>query len=223
MDIEQVFTGLGGTFLTPAVKIGASLDNIRAFVFDWDGVFNNGMKSGDAGSPFSEIDSMGINLLRFSYWLKHGRMALLYIITGMNNRSAVEFSGREHFDGIFMNLKNKRVAIESICDMAKITPDSILFLFDDVIDIDAARMCGLSFFVRRRSNPLLVNYIEQNKICSYISASSGATHAVREICELLTALNGNFDLTVEKRITFMGEYEHFLAARNEIVTKTEVY
>ncbi len=223
MDLEKVFIKLGGTFLTPARQIKASLTGIRAFVFDWDGVFNSGIKTGDTGSPFSEIDSMGINLLRFSHWLKNGQIPHTFIITGVNNSAAIEFSKREHFDGIFMNLKNKRLAIESICDLHKISPDEIAFVFDDVIDIDAAKTCRLSFFVNNKSNPLLVNYIIQNKICNYISTFSGENHAVREICELLTGLNGNYDRVVELRIRFEGEYEDYLKSRDQINTQATTF
>jgi 3-deoxy-D-manno-octulosonate 8-phosphate phosphatase (KDO 8-P phosphatase) len=223
MDIEQVFKKLGGTFLTPPGQIQTLMPGIKAFIFDWDGVFNNGMKTGDAGSPYSEIDSMGINLLRFSYWLKYQRTVHTFIITGMNNHSANEFAKREHFDGIFMNLKHKIHALETICESNKITPDEVAFIFDDVIDIAASRLCGLSFFVNRKANPLLLNYIKVNRIGNYISASSGEEHAVREICELLTGLNDNFDKTVEMRIKFKGEYEDFLNARNKIVTRAEIF
>ena len=93
----------------------SSLQSIKAFVFDWDGVFNDGRKSSDSDSTFTEIDSMGINLLRFDYWLRKKKIPMIFIVTGMKNNSAIEFSKREHFDGIFLNIKNKREALESIC------------------------------------------------------------------------------------------------------------
>jgi 3-deoxy-D-manno-octulosonate 8-phosphate phosphatase (KDO 8-P phosphatase) len=223
MDLEKIFTEPGGAFLTPVKMLTASLPAIKAFVFDWDGVFNNGAKTGDAGSPFSEIDSMGINLLRFSYWSKSGLIPNIFIITGMNNQIAIEFSKREHFDGIFMNLKNKKLALNSICDSFKLSPDEIAYIFDDVIDIEAAKMCRLSFFVNNKSNPLLLNYIRQNKISNYISSFSGEDHAVREICELLTGLNGNYDQIVEIRTGFTAEYENYLNIRNGINTKAVTF
>jgi 3-deoxy-D-manno-octulosonate 8-phosphate phosphatase (KDO 8-P phosphatase) len=222
MDIERIFENLGGTFLSPPHKIEKSLFNIKAFIFDWDGVFNNGMKSGDSGSVFSEIDSMGINLLRFSFWLKTGKVPHCFIITGMNNQTAVGFARREHFDGIVMNLKRKKLVLDLICDSFKIVPAEAAFIFDDVIDIETASACGLSFYVNRKSNPLLNDYIIQNRICDYVSAFSGENQAVREICELLMGLNGNFNQTLELRINFASEYENYLKAREQIVTNTEL-
>jgi len=218
MDLEQEFVKLGGTFLTPVKLISSSLTNIKAFVFDWDGVFNDGRKSSNSDSTFSEIDSMGINLLRFDYWLRNNRFPLVFIITGMKNHTAAEFSKREHFDGIFHNTKNKSEALESLCNNYKIIAKEIAFIFDDVLDIEVAKMSGLSFFVGRKSNPLLIDYIKQNKICNYISAFSGENHAVREICELLIGLSGDYNRTLELRNKFKGEYEEYLDKRNTINT-----
>jgi len=218
MDIEKKFAELGGTFITPSDQIKRSLFGVKAFVFDWDGVFNDGRKSNDNDSTFSEIDSMGINLLRFEYWLRNKRLPLIFIITGMKNQTASEFSKREHFDGIFLNIKNKREALESISSNFKIVPEEIAFIFDDVLDIEVAKLSGLSFFAGRRSNPLLLDYITQKKICNYISAGSGEDHAVREICELIIGLSGDYIRTIELRIQFKGEYEEYLNKRNAINT-----
>lgn len=221
MDLEEIFIKLGGTFITPASQIASSLPAIKAIIFDWDGVFNNGMKTGDSGSPFSEIDSMGINLLRFSSWLKNRHILHCFIVTGMNNQAAIGFSKREHFDGIFMNQKNKRLALNSICASLKIKPEEAAFIFDDIIDIEVAKLCGLSFFVKRKANPLLTSYIEGNRIGNYITANSGHDNAIREICELLIGLGGNYDKSLEMRSSFSPEYEEYLNTRNKIDTITD--
>jgi 3-deoxy-D-manno-octulosonate 8-phosphate phosphatase (KDO 8-P phosphatase) len=219
MDIEQEFVKLGGTFLTPANQIISSLAKTKAFIFDWDGVFNDGRKSNNTDSNFSEIDSMGLNLLRFDYWLRKKRFPLVFIITGMNNQSAIEFSKREHFDGIFFNIKNKREAFESICTSSKISTHETAFIFDDILDLEVAKLSRLSFFVGRKSNPLLMEYIKQNKICNYISGFSGEDHAVREICELVIGLSGDYNRALELRIQFNGKYEEYLGKRNSIITR----
>jgi 3-deoxy-D-manno-octulosonate 8-phosphate phosphatase (KDO 8-P phosphatase) len=218
MDIEQKFVSAGGTFISPSDHITRLLSGVKAYVFDWDGVFNDGRKTNEKDSSFSEIDSMGINLLRFDYWLRNKRLPLVFIITGMKNLTASEFSKREHFDGIFLNIKNKREALESISSNFRIVPEEIAFIFDDVLDIEVAKLSGLSFFVGRRSNPLLLEYITQNKICNYISAGSGEDHAVREICELIIGLSGDYIRTIELRIQFNGEYEEYLNKRSAINT-----
>ena len=222
MVLEQEFVNLGAAFLTPAGEINSALAGIKAFVFDWDGVFNDGRKSSHIDSTFSEIDSMGINLLRFDYWLRKGEIPLIYIITGMKNNEAVEFSKREHFNGIYINTKNKRQALESICINNKISSREVAFSFDDVLDIEVAGMSGVSFFVGRKSNPLLTDYIKENHVCNYITAFSGENNAVREICELIIGLSGDYKKTVELRIQFTGEYEEYLRKRGSISTDIEM-
>jgi 3-deoxy-D-manno-octulosonate 8-phosphate phosphatase (KDO 8-P phosphatase) len=218
MVIEEAFVNLGGTFLTPANQIRESLHTIKAFIFDWDGVFNDGRKTNNSDSSFSEVDSMGINLLRFDYWLRNKRFPLIFIITGMKNQTATEFAGREHFNGIYLNVKNKKEALESICSNYRIIPEETAFIFDDVLDIEVAQLCGLSFCIRRKSNPLFTDFLMQNSVCNYLSAFTGEDHGVREICELLIGLTGDYKLALELRIKFKGEYEEFLTQRNSIDT-----
>lgn len=220
MDIEEVFTKPGGYFLTPADKITLALAEIRALVFDWDGVFNDGKKTGETGSSFSEIDSMGINLLRFSWWLRSGKIPRTFVVTGMNNQTAIEFSRREHFDGIFLNYRDKAEALDKICEKLNITPVKIAFFFDDVIDAGAAKICGLSFCVDNKADPLFIDFLKRKKIGDYISASTGNDHAIREICSLLIGLTGNLDQVVELRMRYKGEYKEYLDRRN--LTDTEV-
>ena len=69
LDVELIFSEIGGTFLSNALDISAKLKTIKAFVFDWDGVFNNAVKNENKSSNFNEADSMGTNLLRFNYFL----------------------------------------------------------------------------------------------------------------------------------------------------------
>jgi 3-deoxy-D-manno-octulosonate 8-phosphate phosphatase (KDO 8-P phosphatase) len=220
MDIEQEFEKSGGIFLTPPKEIRSALKTIKAFVFDWDGVFNDGRKTSVTDSSFSEIDSMGINLLRFDYWLRYNRFPLMFIITGMKNETAAGFARREHFDGIFQNSKNKKEALESLCTKFNVSAGELAFIFDDILDLEIAKMCGLSFCAGRKSNPLLTDYLIQNRICNYISGFSGHDHAVREICELIIGLSGDYKQAVELRMLFKGKYEEFLTKRN--LKETEV-
>ena len=216
---EEIFSGLGGKFLTPAADIHKKYASIKTLVFDWDGVFNNGLKFPETGSLFSEPDSMGVNLMRFNYFLTHKKLLRTYIVTGLNNTMAIEFANRENFDAIYLNFKFKQHAFDQICDDTNCTYDEIAFIFDDILDLGMAKKCNLSFFIRRKASPLTTQYVIENKICDYISASEGGEHAVREICELLLGLSGKFIETIENRIRFMGIYEEYLNTKVKISTK----
>ena len=83
-ELEAIFTQLGAKFITPISEIDRKLTHIKAFVFDWDGVFNNGVKNENKSSNFNEIDSMGTNMLRFSYFLKYSSR-LFYLLYSSNS------------------------------------------------------------------------------------------------------------------------------------------
>ena len=78
--IEDKFTGLGGKFLISEEEMERELRKVNVFIFDWDGVFNDGFKDSDRGSGFSEADSMGVNMLRFNNWRIQKKAPLVFII-----------------------------------------------------------------------------------------------------------------------------------------------
>jgi len=80
-NTEITFTELGGTFCRPFAEFQERLSKIKAYLFDWDGVFNDGVKTASGGSPFSEVDAMGTNMLRFGHWLKTGALPFDVLIT----------------------------------------------------------------------------------------------------------------------------------------------
>lgn len=220
-QIGEYFRQLGGTFFAAEQSIAAELAHVRAFVFDWDGVFNNGIKNTHTGSPFSEADSMGLNMLRFDYWRRHGQMPIVIILTGANNLTAVEFANREHLDGVFLNYSDKKRALDRFAERTGLAFSEMVFILDDILDLSAARHCRLAFAVRRRASPLFTAYIRDSNICHYLSACEGGEHAVREITELMIGLGGDYRATIEARIDYGEEYRTYLALRKAIVPVIE--
>ena len=43
-QIESLFKSVGADFIISAEEIKNKLKHIKAFIFDWDGVFNAGLK-----------------------------------------------------------------------------------------------------------------------------------------------------------------------------------
>ncbi len=215
MDIEKTFSTLGGIFLNPVSQIKSKLADIDAFIFDWDGVFNPGMKTGDTGSPFSEIDSMGINLLRFSRWLSNHKITPVFIITGEHNPAAVKLSQREHYNAVFMNFKDKRQALKIIEEKYRVERDKLAIVFDDVLDIGIARLVRLAFCIGHKATPLFEKYIREQDICDYVTGAAEDKNAVREICELIMGIEGSFTKTIEERIAYSNSYQEYLAQRNK--------
>jgi 3-deoxy-D-manno-octulosonate 8-phosphate phosphatase (KDO 8-P phosphatase) len=216
MKTEQLFKG---RFLTPAANIQAKLEKIKVYIFDWDGVFNNGQKDENNTSLFNEIDAMGINLLRFNHFKRKGVMPIFGIITGERNSASHTFSNREHIDFVYYKIKHKSIALEHLCQKHNVTPDEILFVFDDVLDLDVAKKVGLRMMVSRPANPLLIQYAENAKLVDYLTANDGNNHALREIVELLTGLTGIYDETLSDRIAYNDTYRKFITMRNSLPTE----
>ncbi len=216
MELEKLFKG---RFLTPAANIKTKLEKIKAYIFDWDGVFNNGQKDERNTSLFNEIDAMGINMLRFNHFQrKNETMPLLGIITGEKNSAAHTLADREHMDFVYYKIKHKSTALEHLCKKHKITPEEVLFVFDDILDLDVATKVGLRMMVSRPANPLLTKYAEDRKLMDYLTANDSNNHAVREVVELLIGLTGRYDKTLNDRIAYNDTYRKFITLRNTLST-----
>jgi 3-deoxy-D-manno-octulosonate 8-phosphate phosphatase (KDO 8-P phosphatase) len=220
-ELENLYSAIGGRFITPVAELKKRLEQIKVFVLDWDGVFNNGQKMSAGGSTFSEVDSMGLNLLRFSYFLKHKKLPLTAIISGEKNETAFYFSERECFHYSFSKIPHKSEALKFLCETEKIKPSEIAYFFDDVLDIPIAEVCGVRIQVNQKANPLFINYCQRHHLVDYLTGSPGGQFAVREGAELLTGLYGQFDEVINGRKNNSKEYQEYIGLRRAV--KPEFY
>ena len=202
--------------MTSPANLTIQLARIQAFIFDWDGVFNDSYKRDNTGSPFSEADSMGINMLRFSYYLKFGFIPNIFIITGENNRPAITLSQREKFNGVYVQVKHKLDALEHISSNLSLSANKIAFSFDDILDLGLAKKVALRFMVKRSASPVLTAMVVKNGWTDYLTANTGGQHAVREIAELIIGLNDNFEEVITNRIEYSDTYQTYLQERNSV-------
>ncbi|MGD9493166.1 MAG: hypothetical protein AB7V36_07405 [Bacteroidales bacterium] len=217
--IQELFEKHGGVFMTPAPKIAKKLENIHGFLFDWDGVFNSGKKSSEFPSTYSETDSLGINLLRFSYWLRYKKIPFVGLVTNQITESAFDLAKREHYNAVYVNFKSKKEAFTHMNDTFNLRPTQVAFIMDDVLDLSAADVAGLSFMVGRKSSPLFMNYVHEKDLVDYISYQRGDLNAVRELCELMMGLTDTFEETIQQRVSVSDEFQAFLEERDEIESK----
>jgi len=220
MDNLKSFAKLGTRFLRPPDVLQRQLGDIRAILFDWDGVFNDGWKDLEGGSPFSEIDSMGVNLLRFSLWTRERRMLPTAIITGQHNPRAERFAEREHFDGVYTGFTNKAEAFDRFLAKHGLEARQVAFFFDDVLDLPIARRCGLRILIKRENSPVLENHIVSRGDAELLTHFNGGAHGVREACELLLVLAGRAEDVIEHRVRYSEDYTDYLAARASLTTET---
>ena len=207
-----------GEFVNAISTIQQKLKQIKAFVFDWDGVFNDGRKDIEGHSSFSEVDSMGINMMRFSYFLLHGSLPVSIIFTGENNKLARSFARRENFHAVYSKAANKTRALEHACNAYSFKQEEVLFVFDDVLDFSVAAAAGVRCMIGRSANALLKKFATEKGLVDYITKHNGSNNAIREITELVMLLHNNFDATIEYRMHNSDTYENYLHLRKEITT-----
>ncbi len=218
-DLFSLFEELGGEFISPSSLFTEKWQKIKAIVFDWDGVFNTGVKGHEVTSHFTEADSMGVNMLRFSSWLRNNETQLKTgIITGQNNESALHFAKREHFNLIYMAKANKSEAFNDLLKSFDLKADEVMYVFDDVLDLPVAEKAGLRIMINRYASPLFYHHVKSHQLADYISFNEGGENAIREVCELLIGVNGNYEEIMNKRSAFIGDYQRYLEDRNQAVT-----
>lgn len=219
-ELHRLFTAQGGRFFQQPSAILSTLQKVRVFLFDWDGVFTPGRKDIHRNSSFSELDTMGINMLRLSWFLRTGEIPFTAIITGEENPGAMLIAERDHFDAVYYQVKNKSLMPARLMSDFGVDTSTALFFFDDILDLSLVRKCALAFALSNPAALLFRQHIEQEPKCAYLSANSGGHHGIREITEMLIGLfeglNGNYTQTIQHRTNFDDVYRRYLALRNQI-------
>ena len=213
--VEDYFKG---EFVINSTALRQKFRTIKAFVFDWDGVFNNGQKNIDGHSTFSEVDSMGINLIRFNHHLLNKKIPISAIISGENNQLAFSYARRENFNSIYYKVAHKEKAILHLCKQHNISPAEVMFVFDDVLDLSVARLVGVRMMVNRDANPLLIEYAKNNRLVDYVTYFDGSNNALRELSEMIMVMTNNYETTIDHRIKFSEPYQAYLNIKNQIPT-----
>ena len=208
-----------GDIIHSEIALRDKLQHIKAILFDWDGIFNSGEK-GHIPSSFNEIDSMGINMLRFGYYLLHGENPITGIVTGEKNETAIKWSEREHLHAVYLKVKHKVDILEPFQSEYGIQPKEIMFVFDDIHDLSLAKEIGCGFLVRNEGARMFSRYCIEHKLCDYVTKNTGGSHALREISEVILGLLGLFTKTVENRMEFSEIYKDYLHMRN--LAKTNI-
>ncbi len=222
MTVREAFVEQGVRFhLTEAALEIRSLA-IKAVLFDWDGVFNDGFKDAEGCSPFSEVDSMGVNLLRFALWLRNDeKLPKAAIITGQHNMIAERFAERERFHGVYMGYTNKPEAFDAFLAKHGLKAEEVAFFFDDVLDLPVAQRCGLRILLGHRATHHFQQYVEAGGHADITIPTGGGHHALRQACELLIASWGEWDRVVDHRVRYDLVYQRYLADRNAITREVK--
>ncbi|MBF0232109.1 MAG: HAD hydrolase family protein [Desulfamplus sp.] len=154
----------------------ARLKAIKLLLLDVDGVMTDGKitytDSGEEIKSFCSKDGFGIRLL-MDAGINVG------IITGRAANGAL--TSRCINLGIHLvlhGIKNKAAALNEILASQQIDLSEVAFAGDDIPDIPAMQLCGVSFAVANASPEVI-------KQADYTTSNRGGDGAVREICEAI--------------------------------------
>jgi 3-deoxy-D-manno-octulosonate 8-phosphate phosphatase (KDO 8-P phosphatase) len=196
------------------------LSRIKAVVFDWDGVFNDGFKDLDGGSPFSEVGSMGVNLLRFALWLKNAeQLPYAAVITGQHNAHAEKFTQREKLHGLYMGFTNKPEAFDAFLTEHGLREEEVAFVFDDVLDLPVAARCGVRVMLAGKATSCLAEKVIARKEVDALVSLGGGENGLRVATDVLIELSGMGDEVIDHRVRYSDVYQRYLGQRQAVLPR----
>lgn len=152
---------------------------IRLVLVDCDGCLTDGgmyyTEAGDELKKFNTRDGMSVAMLR-----EHG--VLTGIITGENIKLIERRAKKLKFDIVEMNCSNKKTVIQKICKTHNIRLENVAFIGDDINDLEALSIVGLSCCPADATERVKL-------ISSYITKAKGGEGVLREVAEFVLKIN----------------------------------
>ena len=160
----------------------SKLSKIKAFVFDVDGVFTDGgvlvCESGDLLRTYNSKDGYAVRVA-----VEQGYR--VGIITGGSSETIPK---RFHPFGVFdiyLKARNKLPCFHDFCNKYQLRSEEILFMGDDIPDLEIMRACGFSCCPSDAVS-------EIKEAASYVSEYKGGAGCVREAIEQVMRVQGKW-------------------------------
>jgi 3-deoxy-D-manno-octulosonate 8-phosphate phosphatase (KDO 8-P phosphatase) len=167
--------------LDPAVVARAR--PIRLVAFDVDGVLTDGTlylaDSGEEYKAFHARDGFGLRLLA------EGGIERA-VITGRRSSVVAHRMRDLEIDHVYQGQRNKGPAYEYLLETTGLSPESIAYVGDDLVDVPVLKRVGLAITVAD-AHPVATRYAHWQTVYG------GGHGAVREVCELILAAQGKLD------------------------------
>lgn len=217
MSTLEPFTTSGLRTTAQESELLRRLARTKAVLFDWDGVFNDGWKDLEGGSPFSEVGSMGVNMLRFGLWMQNGQhLPHSAIITGQHNPHAERFAQREKMHGLYMGFIDKREAFDAFLEQHGLKDNEVAFFFDDAIDLAVADRCGVRILMRGQAGDLFAKHAIARGCVDVVTSLSGGQNGLREATDALLTIMGRFGDAIDHRAAYSATYQQYLKERQAV-------
>jgi 3-deoxy-D-manno-octulosonate 8-phosphate phosphatase (KDO 8-P phosphatase) len=155
------------------------MEGIKAILFDVDGVLTNGSII---------VDENGVETKSFN--VRDGQLIQFmknegYIFGAISGRpsKAAEYRLKElNIDFIRLNISNKVASFKEFCSSYNISPDSICYIGDDVIDISVLRLCGFPVVPADAC-------VYAKSIAKMITNANGGDGVLREVIDQIISNN----------------------------------
>jgi 3-deoxy-D-manno-octulosonate 8-phosphate phosphatase (KDO 8-P phosphatase) len=159
------------------------LISLQAIAFDVDGVLTDGTLTwsgaGEESKTFSFADIMGISLLR-----RAGiQMAL---ISGEPSPLVDRYAAKMHIPFVAKGIRDKASALRDFASQLSLPLEETCFFGDDVNDLSAMEIAGLSACPANAAAEVLA-YVSEH---GYVSQLQGGQGAVRSFADAILASRG---------------------------------
>lgn len=173
-------------------RLGAALaDKIRkvkALILDVDGVLTDGRiiisDDGQETKCFNVRDGHGLKMVR------RAGVEVMFL-TGRKSR-VVEHRARElGVERVYQGALDKLAVLDEILGSTGLTPGQVAYMGDDIVDLPVLRRAGFSVTVSDAHEDVL-------KAVDLVTQNPGGRGAVREVCEIILKVQGQWEILTER-------------------------
>ena len=161
--------------------------HISTFVFDIDGVLTDGtiyvFDDGEQARRMNIKDGYALQLA-----VKKGYTVIA--ISGANSEAARTRLNRLGIEHVFLQVGNKKKKLEEFLKEKKLSWEHILFMGDDIPDLELMKQAGLSCAPADAAPSV-------RQVAKYISSYKGGEGCVRDVIEKVMKLRGDWQLDTE--------------------------
>jgi 3-deoxy-D-manno-octulosonate 8-phosphate phosphatase (KDO 8-P phosphatase) len=160
---------------------------IRLACFDVDGTLTDGRlyydHAGNESKAFSVLDGQG---------LKQLETAGIHVAL-ITARPSLSAEKRGHDLGLHVQIgvKNKRIAVEALCQTHGVAIEEVLFMGDDLPDLPALLAVGLPV-APANAHPWIAERVQWH------TRARGGEGAAREVCDVLLAAQDKVDAVIAR-------------------------
>ncbi|WDZ95461.1 HAD family hydrolase [Herbaspirillum sp. WKF16] len=155
----------------------------RLMIFDVDGVLTDGGlfygEDGESVKRFNALDGHGIKMMQ-----QFGTAAA--IITARQSPFVLRRAKDLGIAHVFQGVHDKRQAFEQLLQHTGLAAADCGYLGDDVIDLPVLTRVGFKACVAN-------GHREVKLRSDYVTTATGGNGAVREVCDLVLAAQGNYE------------------------------